>query len=76
LPAMNSIGYKQIGLMLRGEFSREEAIRKIKTDSHRFVRHQYAWFHLDDRRIHWFDIQSEMEPEIFSLISNFIEHVQ
>jgi tRNA dimethylallyltransferase len=55
LTAMSSIGYKQIGLMLKGKIDREEAIRQIKTASHRFVRHQYAWFRLEDKRICWFD---------------------
>ncbi len=76
LSSMNSIGYKQIGSNLRGEISQEEAIRQIKTNSHRFVRHQYAWFHLDDPRIHWFNIQNEIETEIFSLVANFLEEAK
>ncbi len=60
LPAMNSIGYKPIGMMLRGEISLEEALNRIKADNHRFVRHQYAWFRLKDKRIHWFDVRNEI----------------
>jgi tRNA dimethylallyltransferase len=72
LPAMNSIGYKQIGMMLRGEISLEEAIKQIKVDNHRFVRHQYAWFRLKDKRIHWFDILNNIEFEIMTLLSNYL----
>jgi tRNA dimethylallyltransferase len=73
LPAMSSIGYKQIGMMLRGEINREEAIRQIKTDNHRFVRHQYAWFRLQDERIHWFNVQTEIEAAIGTLIADYYE---
>jgi tRNA dimethylallyltransferase len=73
LPSMSSIGYSHIGMMLNGELEREEAIRKFKVDNHRFVRHQYSWFRLTDKRIHWFDICGNMEPEIINLISNFLQ---
>lgn len=44
LASMSGLGYKQIGAYLRGECSLEEAIAAIKHATHRFVRHQYAWF--------------------------------
>ncbi len=44
LPSMSGLGYKQIGEYLRGEVSLEQAIANIKHATHRFVRHQYAWF--------------------------------
>ncbi len=58
LPAMSSIGYKQIGLFLKGELTLEAAIQQIKFETHRLVRHQYTWFQLQDGRIKWFDIRS------------------
>jgi tRNA dimethylallyltransferase len=70
LPALNSIGYRQIGMALRGEITLEEAIESIKTHSHKFVRHQYAWFGLDDKRIHWFDVGGDINAEVTTLISN------
>ena len=74
LPALNSIGYKQIGMVLRGEISLEEARQQIKADNHRFVRHQYAWFRLKDPRIHWFDIQNGIESEIVTLLGDFFNN--
>jgi tRNA dimethylallyltransferase len=56
LPAMSGLGYRQLGAHLRGELSLEEAVERIKFETHRFVRQQYTWFRLDDERIHWFDI--------------------
>ena len=58
LPSMSSIGYKQIGLFLKGELTLEAATQQIKFETHRLVWHQYTWFQLQDDRIEWFDIQS------------------
>ena len=69
LPSMSGIGYKQIGMFLRGELTLEDAVQKIKFETHRFVRHQYNWFRLNDKRIHWFDIKGEVEPGISSLVA-------
>ena len=55
LPSMSGIGYKEIGQFLRGEMTLSEAIDRIKYETHRLARHQYAWFRLGDSRIHWFD---------------------
>lgn len=62
LPSMSGIGYKQIGQFLRGEMTLPQAIDKIKYETHRLARHQYAWFRLSDSRIHWFDT-SEAETK-------------
>jgi len=62
LPSMSGIGYKQIGQFLRGEMTLPQAIDKIKYETHRLARHQYAWFRLSDSRIHWFDT-SEAEAK-------------
>jgi tRNA dimethylallyltransferase len=71
LPSMSSIGYKQIGMMLRGEISGEEAVKQVKTANHRFVRHQYAWFKLEDKRIHWFDVSGDFTHAVIELVSNW-----
>jgi len=72
LPAMSGIGYRQIGMFLKGEISLEAAIRQIKFESHRLVRHQYNWFKLRDERIHWFDIGDEIEGPITALVKEFV----
>ena len=56
LPSMSGIGYKQIVQFLRGEMTLPEATDKIKYETHRLVRQQYAWFRLSDSRIRWFDV--------------------
>jgi tRNA dimethylallyltransferase len=73
LPAMNSIGYTQMGMYLRGMNSQEETATLIKNDNHRFVRHQYAWFRLKDRRIHWLDIKQEIEAQAEALVREWVK---
>lgn len=72
LPAMSGIGYKQIGMFLKGELTLDAAIEQIKFASHRFVRHQNNWFRLSDKRIKWFDIEGEVETETADLVAEFI----
>lgn len=72
LPAMSGIGYRQIGLYLRGELSLAEAIQQIKYETHRFARHQYNWFRLNDSRIQWFDIKDEVDSKVIKQVSQFM----
>ena len=71
LPALSGIGYRQIGLYLRGELPLSIAIQKIKFETHRFARHQYAWFRLQDRRIKWFDVEHLEDSEVPDLLAKF-----
>jgi len=61
LPALSGIGYRQIGLFLKGELPLSLAIQQTKFETHRFARHQYAWFRLQDKRIKWFDVEEDSE---------------
>lgn len=72
LPSMSGIGYKQIGLYLQGQIDLPQVVQQIKFETHRFARHQYAWFRPKDERIHWFDIRDKIEEPIQSLIEGFI----
>ena len=72
LPAMSGLGYKQIGQYLKGELNLAEAVQKIKNETHRFARHQYAWFRLNDEAIHWFHVGLGMEQLVQSLLQEFI----
>lgn len=63
LPAMTSLGYREIAAHLRGELTLNEAVARIKTETHRFVRHQSTWF----RRlpnIDWFALHSETDEAL------------
>jgi tRNA dimethylallyltransferase len=73
LPSLNTIGYKQIGQVQSGELIKDELANKIKTDTHRFIRHQYAWFKLDDERITWFKTSTDIEYEVIKLVSDWLD---
>ncbi|MFU8796338.1 MAG: tRNA (adenosine(37)-N6)-dimethylallyltransferase MiaA [Dehalococcoidia bacterium] len=53
LPSMSGIGYRQIIRFLQGEMTLSEATDKMKVETHRLARRQYAWFRLADERIRW-----------------------
>lgn len=72
LSAMSGIGYKQIRMFLKGELTLESAVTQIKFETHRFVRRQYNWFRLSDKRIKWFDTKDEAETDIIALVSEFL----
>ena len=74
LPSMSGIGYKQICQSLRGEMTLAEAIDKMKYETHRLARHQYAWFRLSDRRIHWLDM-SETEGKASVVVVNKVRNL-
>ena len=71
LPSMSSIGYKQISMYLNNEFNLDEAVQRMKFETHRFARGQYAWFRLSDIRIKWFDICHDIKDKINYTIETF-----
>jgi tRNA dimethylallyltransferase len=64
LPALSSLGYPQMWAVLRGEMTIEQAAQAIKYHTHRFIRHQYAWFRPSDARTEWFDLAQIQAAEI------------
>ncbi len=71
--AMASVGYMELASVLGGTLAMGEANRIINTATHRFARHQYAWFRLSDPRIHWLDAsQPGMENSARALIASCV----
>src|SRR5262249_50730400 len=60
LPAMSSLGYREIAAHLAGEMSLDEAIRRAKLSCHRYARSQYSWFKPDDPAIRWIDAREDV----------------
>jgi tRNA dimethylallyltransferase len=56
-PAMSSLGYRQLLPYIRGESTLEQAIERIRHDTHRYVRHQETWLRRNPRLI-WLDVTS------------------
>ena len=55
LPAMTSLGYREISAYLRGEMTLDAAIERIQIETHRFVRHQMTSFRKMPN-VEWFDL--------------------
>jgi tRNA dimethylallyltransferase len=76
LPSMSGIGYKQIGMFIQGKLDLTIATQQIKNETHRFARHQYAWFHLNDARIHWLNEYDDMQKEAHNLVASFLTGIR
>jgi tRNA dimethylallyltransferase len=63
LPALNTIGYKEIIDYLQNRCNLQEAIQKIKNNSHSYVRRQMTWFRRD-KSIKWIQKPEEAEKLI------------
>jgi tRNA dimethylallyltransferase len=53
LKPLQSIGYRHMGLVLKGELPRDEAIALMKRDTRRLAKRQLTWFR-GDPGIKWF----------------------
>jgi tRNA dimethylallyltransferase len=73
LPAMTSLGYREITTYLRGEMSLQAAIERIQVETHRYVRHQMTWFRkMPD--VEWFDLsQPQSEEAIMARVAQFLD---
>lgn len=71
LPSMSGIGYRQVAAHLRGELDLTSAVQAMKTETHRFARHQYAWFRPADPRIHWVELPEGMRSATL-LVERFL----
>jgi tRNA dimethylallyltransferase len=60
LPAMSSLGYREIGAYLGGETTLEGAVARFKVATHAYIRRQLTWFR-PDARIAWLDAAQPIE---------------
>jgi tRNA dimethylallyltransferase len=71
-PAFSSIGYRQLLPYLRGEITLADAVERIKSDTHRYVRHQMTWL----RRgadLAWYDTgQDGWQERLRSRVADFL----
>lgn len=54
LKSMQSIGYKQMGMFIKGEVDWKEAVRLLKRDTRRYAKRQMTWFR-KDIKMNWFE---------------------
>jgi len=75
LSAMSAIGYKQIINYLVGEIPLDEAVRLIKSKSHKYVRQQANWFQKDDPEIRWFSAETDPTETIINEILPLLSQI-
>jgi tRNA dimethylallyltransferase len=68
LPAFNTIGYKEIIDYIDEKMTLKEAVEKIKTNTHDYVRRQNTWFKRN-QDIKWVDNYQEAEK----LVAKFLK---
>ncbi len=65
---LQAIGYKEFACHLRGDISRDEAIRLVKRNSRRYAKRQYTWFRREED-ITWVDVTGALEKEeVFEIL--------
>ena len=62
LPAMQSLGYREIGQYLQGQLTLDEAIASQQQATRRYARRQLTWFRRDER-ITWLPAATTSLPE-------------
>ncbi|HEY57676.1 MAG TPA: tRNA (adenosine(37)-N6)-dimethylallyltransferase MiaA [Anaerolineae bacterium] len=72
LPAMSGIGYAELAAHLRGEFTLEEAVERIRRRTQIFLRRQANWFKASDTRIHWFPMGPGTRDEVLDLVRRWL----
>ncbi len=73
LPAMSGLGYRQLWAYLDGEMSLDDAVERIKFETHRFARQQATWFRRDDPAIIWFDMETDgVETAVLTFVQNWL----
>lgn len=63
LQSLQTVGYREVLSFLDGEFSKEEMVEKIKTNTRRYAKRQLTWFRRWDF-IHWLDAENYSSEEL------------
>jgi tRNA dimethylallyltransferase len=69
LKPMQTIGYRHLGLVIRGEAPAQEALVLMKRDTRRLAKQQLTWFR-SDHDIQWF--HPDEKKEIRAAVENFL----
>lgn len=57
---MESLGYRHIGMIERGEVEHDEGIRLLKRDTRRFAKQQLSWLRSEEG-VEWFEFPEERD---------------
>lgn len=62
-PAMTSIGYRELGAVLRGEMDESTAVEQIRNATWQYAKRQMTWFKRDSR-IHWYETSEQVARRV------------
>lgn len=71
-PSMSALGYRQLVPYLNGESTLEEAIERIRVDTHRYVRHQETWLRRNKRLVSIDVMQAGWVERAVELVAGFL----
>ncbi|MCS6826860.1 MAG: tRNA (adenosine(37)-N6)-dimethylallyltransferase MiaA [Caldilinea sp.] len=71
LPAMTGLGYRECIDYLAGRCDLTTTAQRIKTETHRYVRHQMTWFRKLPH-IHWFDLDRVAQHELLAFVLSWL----
>lgn len=69
LPALNTVGYKELFDYFDGKFDLDQAVEEIKKNSRRFAKRQLTWYRKEEN-IHWVHYQNALQ-ESLSLLQKY-----
>ena len=82
LPSMSAVGYAEFKSFFGNQQTEsteaetlDDVLEEIQSNLHRFIRHQYNWFSLDDPVIRWFDITPATHEEIEAFVRTWLNEL-
>jgi len=82
LPSMSAVGYAEFKSFFGNQQTEsteaetlDDVMEEIRSNLHRFIRHQYNWFSLDDPVIRWFDITPATHEEIEAFVRTWLNEL-
>ena len=67
MPAMRSVGYRQVWAWLRGEFSRDEMVERGQAATRQLAKRQITWLR-SEQACHWLDESADVLQQARALI--------
>ena len=71
LKPLRSVGYRQMGAVLNGVLSLEDALEEMKQETRHLAKRQLTWFR-SDTEIRWFHPENQ-KREIFQTVREFLQ---
>ncbi|MBS3783352.1 MAG: tRNA (adenosine(37)-N6)-dimethylallyltransferase MiaA [Anaerolineae bacterium] len=82
LPSMSAVGYAEFKSFFGHQQTEsteaetlDDVMEEIRSNLHRFIRHQYNWFSLDDPVIRWFDVTRATHEEIEAFVRTWLNEL-